>query len=597
MRDIVIRPSDYNELTETLSEKNIINTVEGNEFIVTSLEATELNTKFIDPNTISQVFSSAPYTENTALFNASMQTSFNYGEAGLFGAPIDKDWARTETIYYSGEYKFQTDKVITDTSSLSCRFSINYIKSDGDPLRDDNFNKPNRTVFFRAGSYFPILLNEGDDSLVTDKFLDAKQGTAKAQFLWGTADIIAPMPSTPEYCKVTDVVKIDTGYEITVAYKFKIWAGWTTDNQAENTVLCVNNITITTVANTVDIKEIPFLWQDGIIDIERKYELETNELFQTSGTESKHDKLSYQTYQEIAKAFKEDRRIISFNLLNLPKIVVNEGLVFENGKVQERYIDSEDEFSIYDEHNEYMGDFKVVQCNPIWDGSFNKRITAIFVGKDDIKMSFGETSWEAIKWACQSGNASAYWKVGDTKEILIDGQTYHVRIADMQKGRYDYADGSRKTNVVFEVVELLEPTQMLTTMNIDAPYSGSYFRNNVIPSIWDKLEDDLKQVIPEISLPSIYGYAMNQASPREIYYSTEKIFVPTLDETVIWEGQTFDNGSLFDFYTDWVAKGEVYWTRSPSTESTTSWFGVNEIGGATNKTPSSRVSVSLFFAI
>jgi hypothetical protein len=90
---------------------------------------------------------------------------------------------------------------------------------------------------------------------------------------------------------------------------------------------------------------------------------------------------------------------------------------------------------------------------------------------------------------------------------------------------------------------------------------------------------------------------MNQTNPREIYYSNEKIFVPTLDETVIWEGQAFDNGALFDFYSQWVAKGAVYWTRSPSAESNTSWFAVNEIGGPTNKTPSSQVAVSLFFAI
>lgn len=374
-----IYPKDYTDLNEKISEKNIINTVYGKEHIVTSIEGTQLNTTSINPETTSKIFDSVPYTNDTAKYNKDLIVYSNMATAGVFSLEADRDWARTETLYLTGSYEFITEEVIADESSISCSFNINYIRSSTDNLNDSLYNVRNKTSFFGFGGGFPLLENDNDYNLSTNKFLESKQGTAIAQFLWAKAEAVAPMPSLKEYCEAKIINKTSAFTTIKVSYRFKIWAGWTTDNQQENTVLCVNNITINTVANTVDTTDSPFSYQEELIDIERKYELETNELFQVGSEDLTQDRLSYKTYQKIVDAYDTDRRIITFDLLNPIKQTINDSEKFEAGREESRYLDTDDEFDIYDEHNVFMGTFKVLQGNPIWDGSYHKRITAILV--------------------------------------------------------------------------------------------------------------------------------------------------------------------------------------------------------------------------
>ena len=306
--------------------------------------------------------------------------------ASIFSLVTDRDWARTETLYFSGSYEFTTEEVIVDENSISCSFNINYTKSNAYSLNNNIYNVRTKTQFFGYSGQFPMLQNEGDDNLITNEFLPAQQGNAIVKLLWGRAEAIAPMPPIREYCEAKIINKTVSSTTIRVSYRFKIWAGWTTDNQKNNTVLSVNNITINTVAHTVDTNEVPFSYQTDLVDVEKKYELETNELFQIQSSEPIEDRLSYQTYEKIVSAYDTDRRVITFTLLNPIKVEINDATKYEIGETKERYIDVDDEFSIKDEHSEWILNnsggiavFKVIQCNPTWNGFYQKRITAIML--------------------------------------------------------------------------------------------------------------------------------------------------------------------------------------------------------------------------
>ena len=83
-------------------------------------------------------------------------------------------------------------------------------------------------------------------------------------------------------------------------------------------------------------------------------------------------------------------------------------------------------------------------------------ITAIYWDGENIPLQpvFGDNSWAMIRQAFRNGLASGLWAVGDQKEVTLgDGKTYHIRIADMQSGRYNLTDGSGTTNGVLEFVE------------------------------------------------------------------------------------------------------------------------------------------------
>lgn len=378
MADIKIYASDYTNLNETLSEKNIINTVYGKEYVVVSIEDTELNSQTINPQTVSKMFNATPYTNSNSKYNSAIYTYYSKAVAGLFSIQTDVDWARTETLFYSGNYEFTTNEVIDFGSAISCKFIINYTKSMTDSLNDSLYNKSSRTVFFGYGGQFPMLRNSGDDNLSSDKFLDAQNGTAIAQLLWAKAEAKAQMPNINEYCYAEIVNKTSSSTTIKVNFRFKIWAGWSTDNQSNNTVLSVNNITIKTYANTIDTNELEFEYNKPDRITEKPYQLETNELFQTELTTSNQDKLSYQTFQEITNEYNIDKKIISFDLLNVEKYIIDDTSRYTNGKNESRYLDVDDVFDFYGIDNQFVGTFKIIQCNPIWDGSYFKRVVAIF---------------------------------------------------------------------------------------------------------------------------------------------------------------------------------------------------------------------------
>lgn len=164
-------------------------------------------------------------------------------------------------------------------------------------------------------------------------------------------------------------------------------------------------------------------------------------------------------------------------------------------------------------------------------------ITAIYWDGENIPLQpvFGDNSWAMIRQAFRNGLASGLWAVGDQKEVTLgDGKTYHIRIADMQSGRYNLTDGSGTTNGVLEFVECL-PTSypinssQVTDGDVTAYTAGGWamcqMKNTTLDAIvWGWLPDDMKNAISEITLNE---YSYSSPSPRE---SANKLFLPAETE-------------------------------------------------------------------
>lgn len=417
----VIRPSDYVDLHENISEKNIINSINGKEYAVVDNKDVVLNETVINPRTLEKIFTQEPYIYPNTKYNENLLYDCERRSISndLLGYK-DVGYARAEAYFIDGYFDFDTQEVITDEESISVNFTINYTKSKGDKINNNNVFDNHSTSFFYNNA-FPVLANQGDDNLSTNNFLEVKDGIDKLYMITHKGTAKATAPSKREYCETQILEKSQNNTRIRVKYCFRIWAGWNTDNQKNNKVLCVNNITISTKSNTATTTSTKFSYQDENSKVGRDYQLETNELFQSMGyklasvTEETtgiyyvlkangefdavnlpdeyvagttyyayeylpvEERISYKTYQEIANAFDTDRRIITFDLLNPVKMVFDDGDKFVDGVSEMRYLDVDDQFSLYDEHNEYIGEFTVIQCNPVWDGNYHKFITAIIV--------------------------------------------------------------------------------------------------------------------------------------------------------------------------------------------------------------------------
>lgn len=176
-----------------------------------------------------------------------------------------------------------------------------------------------------------------------------------------------------------------------VEYGFLIWEGYHyTDSSVAfpksgkvRKILCVDDITITTVADTFTTTPVDFEFKTNYKGRERKYELETNELFQfyASNYAGSRLNLSYKIANTILENYNTDRRIVTFDLLNTTKYEIDDTDKYDiyGATNESRYLDVDDEFDLYGEHGEFNGTFKVLKANGIWDGVYYKKITAILI--------------------------------------------------------------------------------------------------------------------------------------------------------------------------------------------------------------------------
>ena len=146
-----------------------------------------------------------------------------------------------------------------------------------------------------------------------------------------------------------------------------------------------------------------------------------------------------------------------------------------------------------------------------------------------ILPTFGDNSWTLIKAAFDNNSVPQTWNIGDTKEVeLTDGNTYHIRLSDMQSGRYNKVGGGT-TKAGFEFVELLptsyaiNPSQV-TDGDVTAYTAGGWamcnMKNTVLDqTVWNMLPADLQAVISEITLNE---YSYSAPSPRT---SNNKLFL------------------------------------------------------------------------
>ncbi len=195
-----------------------------------------------------------------------------------------------------------------------------------------------------------------------------------------------------------------------------------------------------------------------------------------------------------------------------------------------------------------------------------------------------DNSWYVIRQVILRGEASKYWKVGDTKTITSkSGKAYTIRLADLQDGRYEYSNGSGSSKAVFEFVECynLNETirwEMTKSSTISDEQLGGWgntlIKTVTLPNILSDLPDDMVSVISEVNVPSGIGTDYVTTS-----LSANKLFLPAICEltnsTPIKTNHNESSLGLLDYYSNdnsntrvkkivGETDNEYWWLRSPS---------------------------------
>lgn len=390
MSNIIIDKTQYRNFSCKIGRKNKITKVIGNEYIIDAYTSTAYD----------EGHRTAAPTAFTGS-NEYIKTSHKGSNIALF------DWnaeyfLRNERKYRTASYQFTvTGRTITNINDMSAAFTLYYNKYENNSalITESNYLNSNYYEIFAqigvngnrpSSSYDPQTgtYSEYDETTTTSiplGYAEARYDNIETgnviYYTWARDMAI----EKDQYCSVSFLRKTKNGanydYTFRVDFRFCIASGW---NQVavnsfsgnlthKNHYMKVVKVEINVSGFTVSKEEVKSEEGDG----ECVLELQTNELMQQSVTSSPSYISFSDTADEIINAYKDDRLIASFDLVNNRKILIDG---------EERYLRAGDKIKIkgldgafVSSQNNDTGignDFEIIKANTKYEGFFYRQITA-----------------------------------------------------------------------------------------------------------------------------------------------------------------------------------------------------------------------------
>lgn len=212
------------------------------------------------------------------------------------------------------------------------------------------------------------------------------------------------------------------------------------------------------------------------------------------------------------------------------------------------------------------------------------------------------TSWDNIAAVSKFGQAPNYWKVGDKKNITVNGVTYAAQIIGFDHDTLTTADGGRtKAGITFQLVDCLNTTYSMNGSNTNVNgWRGSTMRTSTMATLLNQLSSDLKSVLKFVNKVTSKG---NNSSGLET--TSDKLFL--LSEIEVFGATQYSyagEGKQYEYYTagnSTVKKvngsANYWWERSPSSGGTSFFCRVSTDGNANNNSASTSAGVPFGFCV
>ena len=207
--------------------------------------------------------------------------------------------------------------------------------------------------------------------------------------------------------------------------------------------------------------------------------------------------------------------------------------------------------------------------------------------------SFAEDTWETIA----ENTSSNVYNVGDTKKVLIGNNSYTVRIANKSTPaectRNDFSQTA--CGFVVEFADIVEDRQMNSTATNVGGWRDSEMRTYANGAFFNKLPEDLRNVITKTKVISGHGSGDNNAEREDgNWESTDNIYLLIGKE--VWDFNSYDTAydktRQLDYYADnhvttsenrsYAIKKNIngnasyWWLRGPSSINSHNFFYVTD---------------------
>ena len=210
--------------------------------------------------------------------------------------------------------------------------------------------------------------------------------------------------------------------------------------------------------------------------------------------------------------------------------------------------------------------------------------------------SLEETSWSDLSIMSKFGVCDKYFKVGDTKNITVNGVSYPVQIIGFN---HDTLTSGGTAGMTFQLVNCLATKYQMETSDTNANgWEGCLMRKTTLNStIYGQLNSDLKAVIKAVNKVSSVG---NNSSGLET--TSDKLFL--LSEIEIFGSTTYSfagEGKQYEYYAAGNSNiktvsgsANTWWERSP--RSGYAKYFCSVLSGGTAGASSSSASYGVSFA-
>lgn len=240
------------------------------------------------------------------------------------------------------------------------------------------------------------------------------------------------------------------------------------------------------------------------------------------------------------------------------------------------------------------------------DGNSKTITTGQYFGIYPIKVeaissNFGDNTWAQIADAVASGAIPSGWNVGDTKDIVVSGETLTVQIYGFN---HDDLTSGGKAPITFGLKNLMATTRRMEATNTNVnSFTGSemyiWLRDTLLPS----LPADLRNVIKPVNKKTSAGNqsATIKTESMKIFLFSEVECFGATTYSVAGEGSQYpiftDNTSRIKYLSNGAGSAFSWWERSPFATYAATFCSVNSDGSAANYGASTAWGVCFGFCI
>ncbi len=215
--------------------------------------------------------------------------------------------------------------------------------------------------------------------------------------------------------------------------------------------------------------------------------------------------------------------------------------------------------------------------------------------------TLNDNDWGTISQASAAGKAANYWKVGDEKNISVNGETLTLVIVGF--GHDDLAGGG-KAGITFGLKHLMKDQRQMNSSNTNSGgFTGSAMYSWLQNTLLKQLPSDLQSVLKSVNKKTSAGSASSTINTNAM-----KLFL--FSEQEIFGSKTYSTGNEGTQYPYFATAGNRikhlangagaanwWWERSPFASGSLTFCIVSSVGDASYDGASDSGGVCFGFCV